>query len=134
MKINIDTQYLQEVLLRLVNTPSPVGDTARGIDACREILCEWDDLQIVETRKGALVATWQGQNENAPRGVTAHNRHTGRGCQGNQIEWAFALDATGQLSVDGGRDRRRHDSNAGEGQLSRQHYDLERVAPHPRSE
>ena len=72
MKINIDTQYLQEVLLRLVNTPSPVGDTARGIDACREILCEWDDLRIVETRKGALVATWRGQQENAPRAVTAH--------------------------------------------------------------
>ncbi len=72
MKIDIDTQFLQETFLHLVNTPSPVGDTSRGIDVCREILCEWDDLQIVETRKGALVATWPGQNDHAPRAVTAH--------------------------------------------------------------
>ena len=70
--MQIDSQFLLSTLERLVNTPSPVGDTARGIDACREILCSFDVLQVRETRKGALVATWDGAQNDAPRGVTAH--------------------------------------------------------------
>lgn len=72
MNININPDYLIEVLTRLVNTPSPVGDTARGVDVCKEILCTFDDLQVQITRKGALVAAWPGEREDAPRGVTAH--------------------------------------------------------------
>jgi putative aminopeptidase FrvX len=70
--MNINTDYLLDVLMQLVNTPSPVGDTEQGIDLCKEILCKFDGLQVRITRKGALVATWEGTHDDAPRGVTAH--------------------------------------------------------------
>jgi putative aminopeptidase FrvX len=71
-KLNINTEYLLDVLTQLVNTPSPVGDTERGIELCRELICKFDGLDVQVTRKGALVAHWPGKSESAPRGVTAH--------------------------------------------------------------
>ena len=70
--MNLDKQYLTDILVQLLNTPSPTGDTARGTAFCREILCTFDDLQVRDTHKGALVATWSGQRGDAPRGVTVH--------------------------------------------------------------
>lgn len=67
----IDTQYLQRILVELLNTPSPVGDTERGIDLCSELLRDFP-LELRVTRKGALVATWNGECDDEPRGVTAH--------------------------------------------------------------
>ena len=71
-KLNINSEYLLDVLTQLVNTPSPVGDTERGIELCRELICKFDGLDVQVTRKGALVAHWPGKSESAPRGVTAH--------------------------------------------------------------
>jgi putative aminopeptidase FrvX len=71
-----DTSYLLRTLRRLIETPSPVGETAAGIALCRELLCEFDDsfggLDVVTTRKGALAITIAGQRDDAPRAVTAH--------------------------------------------------------------
>ncbi len=68
----IDHDYLLSTLVDLLNTPSPVGDTEAGIEMCRELVCQFDGLDIRVTRKGALVATWPGQRDDGPRGVTAH--------------------------------------------------------------
>jgi putative aminopeptidase FrvX len=70
--LQIDTQYLQRVLVDLLNTPSPVGDTEAGITLCCDILKEFPTLDLHVTRKGALIANWPGERSDAPRGVTAH--------------------------------------------------------------
>jgi putative aminopeptidase FrvX len=73
-QLSPDTEYLLATLQRLVAVPSPTGNTARGTEECRRILCEFEniewDLQI--TPKGVLRATCQGQKNDAPRAVTAH--------------------------------------------------------------
>ncbi|MBV9868377.1 MAG: M42 family metallopeptidase [Abitibacteriaceae bacterium] len=70
--MKIDTQYLTDVLTQLIHTPSPVGDTARGVELCARILCDLNDIKVEHTRKGMLVGTWAGHSDAAPRGVTAH--------------------------------------------------------------
>lgn len=70
--MKIDTHYLTDVLTQLIETPSPVGDTIRGIDLCARILCDLEDIKVEHTRKGMLIGTWAGHSDTAPRGVTAH--------------------------------------------------------------
>lgn len=72
--MKLDTHYFTEVLQRLIATPSPVGDTSRGIELCRELLCALDlpDLQLKISPKGTLTATIEGRNTDKPRAVTAH--------------------------------------------------------------
>jgi putative aminopeptidase FrvX len=68
----IDRVYLEEVLVKLLNTPSPTGFASRAIDAVAEMLAEFPELQCSRTRKGALVANWPGKGSDAPRALTAH--------------------------------------------------------------
>ena len=72
--IPIDTNYLLETLQTLLSTPSPTGSTAKGTELCRQLLCEFAGIQwdMEITPKGVLRATWQGENNNAPRAITAH--------------------------------------------------------------
>ena len=69
--MTIDSAYLTDFLVGLLQTPSPTGDTAQGIAFIKSAL---DTLSIPShlTHKGALVATLPGQSQTAPRGVTAH--------------------------------------------------------------
>jgi putative aminopeptidase FrvX len=69
--MKIDTKYLTDILVRLLNTPSPVGDTEKAIRLCADMLRELD-LRGEITRKGVLAATWPGRAHDAPRAVTAH--------------------------------------------------------------
>jgi putative aminopeptidase FrvX len=68
----IDRVYLEEVLVKLLNIPSPTGFASRAIDAVAEMLAEFPELQCSRTRKGALVANWPGKATDAPRALTAH--------------------------------------------------------------
>ena len=68
----LDVSYLRTTLTRLLLTPSPVGDTERGIELCRELVCALAPQEVHLTRKGALVATIEGEANDAPRAVTAH--------------------------------------------------------------
>ncbi len=71
--MKIDTNYLREVMRRLIETPSPTGDCDAGIDLCRTILCAIDaKAQIEITRKGDLILCLPGRNQDAPRALTAH--------------------------------------------------------------
>jgi putative aminopeptidase FrvX len=68
----MNPDYLQDFLVRLLNTPSPTGFTEKGIDLADEALAEFPFLERSRTRKGALVARWPGQKDDAPRALTAH--------------------------------------------------------------
>jgi putative aminopeptidase FrvX len=65
----IDTASLLSFLAGLLNTPSPTGFTERAIAFTEQAL---SGLELRRTRKGALVAFWRGQRNDAPRALTAH--------------------------------------------------------------
>lgn len=68
----IDHDYLVNFLTSLLNTPSPTGFSHQAIDFTANTLSTFPALRLSRTRKGALVATWPGQQSSAPRALTAH--------------------------------------------------------------
>lgn len=68
----IDTRWLVDFLVRLLNTPSPTGYTEQAIELVEEELSAYPALKMWQTRKGALVAKWEVAGSNAPRALTAH--------------------------------------------------------------
>jgi putative aminopeptidase FrvX len=69
---SIDNSYMINFLTRLLNTPSPTGFTELAIALVEKELSSYMQLQLSRTRKGALVARWEGKSNNAPRALTAH--------------------------------------------------------------
>lgn len=67
----ISTDYLKRVLLDLLNTPSPTGDTEYAISFVQGEL-ESMGVATERTRKGALIAVMEGLRADEPRGMTAH--------------------------------------------------------------
>ena len=68
----IDKQYMLDFLIELLKIPSPTGFTESAISYAEQALSAFPYLDVRKTRKGALVATWPGKNDDAPRGLTAH--------------------------------------------------------------
>lgn len=68
----IDTDYLIDFLVKLLNTPSPTGFTEDAIAFVEKELSQFGQLELSRTRKGALVAKWVGKNDHAPVALTAH--------------------------------------------------------------
>ena len=68
----IDSQYLLDFLVELLNTPSPTGFSEGGIACVERALAAFPNLTLAETRKGALVATWPGEHNDSRRALTAH--------------------------------------------------------------
>ncbi|HBX70277.1 MAG TPA: peptidase M42 [Chloroflexi bacterium] len=68
----IDTPYMLEFLVGLLNTPSPTGFTESAVAYTEQALRVFPFLEITRTPKGALVATWPGEKSEAPRALTAH--------------------------------------------------------------
>ena len=73
----IDTDYLINVLVKLLNTPSPTGFAEQAIALVENELSTFNQLKLMRTRKGALVAKWPGastagQTADTPRALTAH--------------------------------------------------------------
>jgi putative aminopeptidase FrvX len=70
-RFEIDKEYLKRVLIDLLNTPSPTGDTEWAISMVEN---EFQDMGIATRRtvKGALIAEIQGLNEDKARGLSAH--------------------------------------------------------------
>ena len=68
----IDLVFLEDVLVGLLNTPSPTGYAQRAIEYTGNILAQFQSLSLSHTRKGALVANWPGRASDAPRALTAH--------------------------------------------------------------
>ena len=74
---SIDNPFLIDFLTRLLNTPSPTGFTEPAISLTEQTLKAFPFLSLSRTRKGALVARWEGDpstrsGEDAPRALTAH--------------------------------------------------------------
>jgi putative aminopeptidase FrvX len=68
----IDTPFLIDFLTRLLNTPSPTGFAEPAIALTEQSLQAFPALKLARTRKGALAVTWRGDQNEAPRAVTAH--------------------------------------------------------------
>ncbi len=68
----VDTNYLTKFLVDLLNTPSPTGRTEDAIAFVEKEFSAFKNLKLSRTRKGALVAKWDGKKNDAPRALTAH--------------------------------------------------------------
>jgi putative aminopeptidase FrvX len=68
----VDHAYLTEFLSGLLNTPSPTGFTEHAVAFTEQALSAFSSVSARRTRKGALLATFQGRSSDAPRGLTAH--------------------------------------------------------------
>lgn len=67
----VDSQYLTDILMRLLHVPSPTGYTDRIV----HFVCEQlNDLKIPYelTRRGAIRATLKGERESPDRALVAH--------------------------------------------------------------
>ena len=67
----IDEQYLQDVLVQLLEIPSPTGFADKAIDWVENAVAALG-LSPERTRKGALTATLPGKASDAPRALTGH--------------------------------------------------------------
>jgi putative aminopeptidase FrvX len=68
----LSPESLLNFLIGLLNTPSPTGFTHQAITYTESGLSTIESLTLTRTRKGALVATWPGLKNDAPRALTAH--------------------------------------------------------------
>lgn len=71
MDINLDIEYVLDMTLELLNIPSPVGYTD---DAMERIGVELDELGVPYslTRKGAILAYIEGEDNNYKKMISAH--------------------------------------------------------------
>ncbi len=69
---DLDNEYLVKFLVDLLNIPSPTGFTEQAIAFIERELSQHSFLQLSRTRKGALLARWEGRSSVAPRALTAH--------------------------------------------------------------
>lgn len=68
----INTDHLIKFLIDLLNIPSPTGFTEDAIAFVEKELSQYDQLELSKTRKGALVAKWDVDNDQPPVALTAH--------------------------------------------------------------
>ena len=69
--IQIDTQYLKDQLVNLLEIPSPTGFTDQAIEFIKGSLMNLG-LNPISTLKGGLVAELKGESATSPRALTAH--------------------------------------------------------------
>lgn len=70
MALPIPTEAMLDFLVRLLNTPSPTGDTERALALCDEAFTALG-LSARRLRKGGLLLTWEADAAH-PRALTAH--------------------------------------------------------------
>ena len=68
----IDSEFLISFLSGILNTPSPTGFAEPAIAFTEQAFMAYPELTLKRTRKGALVAAWQGEKVDSPRALTAH--------------------------------------------------------------
>lgn len=71
-ELSIDLEFMLDFLVRLLNTPSPTGFSDAAINLVEEALKGFTNLEFSRTRKGGLLARWQGSSDAHPRALTAH--------------------------------------------------------------
>jgi putative aminopeptidase FrvX len=68
----INQEYLVDFLVNLLNVTSPTGFADPAIAFVEKELSQFGQLELSRTRKGALVAKWNVDNDLAPVALTAH--------------------------------------------------------------
>ena len=68
----INQEYLVDFLVKLLNVASPTGFAEPAIAFVEKELSQFNQLQLTRTRKGALVAKWEVESDEAPVALTAH--------------------------------------------------------------
>jgi putative aminopeptidase FrvX len=68
----VNTQFLLDFLTKLLNIPSPTGYAEPAISFTEQALKDMPDLALARTRKGALLASMEGERDEGARAVTAH--------------------------------------------------------------
>jgi len=68
----IDQDYFTKFLVDLLNIASPTGFAEPAIAFVEEELSQYKQLELSRTRKGALVAKWEVDNDLPPVALTAH--------------------------------------------------------------
>jgi putative aminopeptidase FrvX len=69
--VKIDVQDMVEFLVGLLNTPSPTGFHEQAVAYCQQAFADLP-CSFSVSRKGALIGTWNGQDDSRPRALTAH--------------------------------------------------------------
>lgn len=74
VEFRFDVEDMTDFLLGLLDAPSPTGYHREAIAYVKHAFESLGipDLNITETRKGALLICWRGDSDVAPRGLTAH--------------------------------------------------------------
>lgn len=68
----INQEYFIDFLVKLLNIPSPTGFAEPAIAFVEKELSQFKQLKLTRTRKGALVAKWEVNNDLPPVALTAH--------------------------------------------------------------
>jgi len=68
----IDQDYFTKFLVDLLNIASPTGFAEPAIAFVEKELSQYKQLELSRTRKGALVAKWDVDNDLSPVALTAH--------------------------------------------------------------
>ncbi len=68
----INQEYFVDFLVKLLNVTSPTGFAEPAIAFVERELSQFNQLQLRRTRKGALVAKWEVESDQAPVALTAH--------------------------------------------------------------
>jgi putative aminopeptidase FrvX len=68
----IDETFLKDFLVDLLNVPSPTGFTHLAVEHIQDTLSAFPELQPHLNNKGALLATFPGEQSQTQRALTAH--------------------------------------------------------------
>ena len=71
-KIQIQQEKLVNQLVEVLNIPSPSGYTENAMQWVANELAQYDDVAISYSRKGALVARWEGKDSSKSIGLASH--------------------------------------------------------------
>ena len=68
----INTDYMIDFLVKLLNIQSPTGFAESAVAFVENELSQFSQMQLTRTRKGALVAKWEVESDLPPVALTAH--------------------------------------------------------------
>jgi len=97
----IDDHFMLDFLSGLLNVPSPTGYAHLAIEYTREAMKAFPELSLHINCKGALVAAWPGQRQDAPRALTAHVDTLGAMVKEIKINGRLKISRVGGLLLNG---------------------------------
>jgi putative aminopeptidase FrvX len=97
----IDLPFLTRFLVDLLNIPSPTGLAEPAVAFTEHTLKAFHQLTLTRTRKGALVARWEGKKSDAPRATTAHIDTLGAMVKEIKTNGRLKLSRIGGLTLNG---------------------------------